>query len=223
MPWCPPRSCRSRPPTCSPATSTGSSSSPDATPKQETQVSKIVSLVVKFGALLFVLGLDKQNALNLQLLGGVWILQTLVAIVAGLFTRWFHRWALLLGWAVAMVYGTVQAYRQVVPVTVTKLVNGQPVAPLRGTRHFGGSLAVFPFTNTKVYIAATALLINVLVAVVATLVLRAIKAPAGTDETEPADYHSEAASPDVLAEADRELTGAEASVSQRSGRRQRRT
>ncbi len=58
-------------------------------------MSKIVSLVVKFGALLFVLGLDKQNALNMQLLGGVWILQTIVAIVAGLYTRWFHRWALL--------------------------------------------------------------------------------------------------------------------------------
>ena len=62
---------------------------------------------MKFGALLFVLGLDKQNAINMQLLGGVWILQTIVAIVAGLYTRWFHRWALLLGWAVGMVYGTV--------------------------------------------------------------------------------------------------------------------
>ena len=41
-------------------------------------MSKIVSLVVKFGALLFVLGLDRQNAINLQLLGGVWILQTLL-------------------------------------------------------------------------------------------------------------------------------------------------
>ena len=50
---------------------------PDATPKQEAQVSKIVSLVVKFGALLFVLSLDRQNAINFQLLGGVWILQTL--------------------------------------------------------------------------------------------------------------------------------------------------
>ncbi len=81
---------------------------PNATPKEEAQVSKIVSLVVKFGALLFVLGLDKQNAINFQLLGGVWILQTILAIVAGLYTRWFHRWALLAGWAAAMVYGTVR-------------------------------------------------------------------------------------------------------------------
>ena len=79
---------------------------PDATHADEAKVSKIASLVVKFGALLFVLGLDKQNAINMQLLGGVWILQTFVSIVAGLFTRWFHRWALLAGWAVGMVYGT---------------------------------------------------------------------------------------------------------------------
>ena len=83
---------------------------PDATHAEEAKVSKLASLVVKFGALLFVLGLDKQNAINMQLLGGVWILQTFVSIVAGLFTRWFHRWALLAGWAVGMVYGTIAAY-----------------------------------------------------------------------------------------------------------------
>jgi len=70
---------------------------PEATDAQEAKVSKIVSLITKLGALLFVLTLDKQNALNFQLLGGVWILQTLPAIVFGLFTRWFHRWALLIG------------------------------------------------------------------------------------------------------------------------------
>jgi solute:Na+ symporter, SSS family len=182
---------------------------PDASPKHEAQVSKIVSLVVKFGALLFVLGLDKQNALNMQLLGGVWILQTLVAIVVGLYTRWFHRWALLLGWAAGMAYGTIQAYRQQVPVVVTKLVGGQPVKTVHGTRHFGSPIADFPFTNTKIYIAATALLINVLVAVLVTLVLRLTRAPAGTDETEPADYWSDVPSEEVLIEAQREVAGVE--------------
>ena len=73
---------------------------PDANDAQEAKVSKIVSLITKVGALIFVLTLDKQNALNFQLLGGIWILQTLPSIVFGLFTRWFHRWALLAGWAV---------------------------------------------------------------------------------------------------------------------------
>jgi SSS family solute:Na+ symporter len=181
----------------------------DANPREEARVSKIVSLVVKFGALLFVLGLDRQNAINLQLLGGVWILQTLLTVVAGLFTRWFHRWALLLGWAVAMVYGTVQAYRQEIPNTSISLVNGAPKLEVNGTRHFGSPLAMFPFTDTKVYIGVTAFLINVLVAVVLTLVFRAIKAPAGVDATEPADYYSDSASSEVIAEAEREISGRE--------------
>ena len=154
----------------------------DAPPAEEARVSKIASLVVKFGALLFVLEMDRQNAINLQLLGGVWILQTLLTIVAGLYTRWFHRWALLLGWAAAMVYGTVTAYRQTVPNAKIKMVNGQPVTTVHGLRHFGSSIADFPFTSTKVYIAASALVINVVVAVVLTVIFRAIKAPAGVDD-----------------------------------------
>ena len=50
---------------------------PDATPAQESRVAKIVSLVVKVGALVFVIVLPTKYAIDLQLLGGVWILQTL--------------------------------------------------------------------------------------------------------------------------------------------------
>jgi SSS family solute:Na+ symporter len=182
---------------------------PDASPKHEAQVAKLVSLVVKFGALLFVLGLDRQNALNMQLLGGVWILQTIVAIVGGLYTRWFHRWALLLGWAAGMAYGTVAAYRQTVPVVVTKLVNGKAVTTTHGIRHFGSSLANFPFTHEKLYIAATALVINIIVAVIVTLVLRAVRVPAGTDETAPDDYYADVPSEKVVSVASREVAGME--------------
>ena len=59
---------------------------PRATPPQEARQSKIVSLVVKFGALVFVLGWPNKFAINLQLLGGIWILQTLPALVSALFT-----------------------------------------------------------------------------------------------------------------------------------------
>jgi solute:Na+ symporter, SSS family len=148
---------------------------PDANPKHEATVSKITSLVVKFGALIFVLALDKQNAINLQLLGGVWILQTFVSIVSGLYTRWLHRWALLVGWAVGMVYGTVAAYHQ----------------SSAATKHFGGSLATFPYTHTKVYIAFSALVLNIVVSVVLTLILRALHAPDGRDHTTDEDYYAE--------------------------------
>ena len=73
---------------------------PDVTPQGEAKVAKIVSLVVKLGALVFVLFIPTQFAINLQLLGGVWIVQTFPAIVFGLFFRWFRAPALMAGWAV---------------------------------------------------------------------------------------------------------------------------
>src|SRR5207237_3835917 len=64
---------------------------------------------VKGGALAFILALPTKYAIDLQLLGGVWVLQTLPAIVGGLLTRWLHRWALLAGWAAGMATGTLMA------------------------------------------------------------------------------------------------------------------
>src|ERR671933_1578839 len=60
---------------------------PQADEREESQVAKVASLVVKAGALAFILFLPNKYAIDLQLLGGVWILQTLPAIVFGLFTR----------------------------------------------------------------------------------------------------------------------------------------
>ena len=145
---------------------------PDATPREEAQVSKIVSLVVKVGALVFVLALSRSFAINLQLLGGVWILQTFPAIVVGLYTRWFHRWALLIGWAVAMAYGTWLAYDVASPTQA----------------HFGGPLSNFPGTETKVYIAAIAFLANLVVTIVLTVFFRAMKVDAGVDRTRADDF-----------------------------------
>jgi len=151
---------------------------PGATSAEEAHVSKVVSLVVKFGALVFVLGLDKSFAINLQLLGGIWILQTFPAIVFGLYTRWFHRHALLAAWAVAMIYGTRVAY-------------GVPV-PGKLHSHFGGPTATVGLVHSKVYIALTAFVINVGLAVVLTLVFRALRLPAGTDQTADGDYLADA-------------------------------
>ncbi|NYG06089.1 SSS family solute:Na+ symporter [Phycicoccus badiiscoriae] len=155
---------------------------PDATHAQEAKVGKLVSLLVKAFALVFVLALDKQNAINFQLLGGIWILQTLPAIVVGLYTRWFHKWALLAGWAVGMVYGTIAAYNVINPTT-------------KG--HFGGSLAMIPMIGQMGYIAMTALVINLLIATVATVLLKALKVAGGPDETIKGDYFADAGDPRV--------------------------
>src|SRR5205085_538833 len=85
---------------------------PAADAGEQTRVAKIASLVVKVGALMFVIFLPTKYAIDLQLLGGVWILQTLPSIIVGLFTRWFHKGALVAGWAVGMSVGTWMAASQ---------------------------------------------------------------------------------------------------------------
>jgi solute:Na+ symporter, SSS family len=149
----------------------------DATPSQEAQQSRVASLLVKFGALAFVLFVSTTYALDLQLLGGVWILQTFPAIVVGLYTRWFHRWALLAGWAVGMGWGTWTAYG------IPKI--GDPGS------HFGSPLSPFPFTDTLIYTGFTAILLNLIVVVGLTVILRALKVDPGVDQTSPADYHAD--------------------------------
>jgi solute:Na+ symporter, SSS family len=143
---------------------------PYATPAEETRVARIASLLIKVGALGFVLELNKTFSINLQLLGGIWILQTFPAVVIGLYTRWFHRYALCLGWAVAMVYGTIAAYR------TTSSVQS----------HFASSsTAVFGHIT---YIAIVALILNVAVSAVFTVIFRLIGIQDGYDETKPSDY-----------------------------------
>jgi solute:Na+ symporter, SSS family len=83
---------------------------PQVTAAGEAAVAKITSLAVKVGALLVILYLPTQFALDLQLLGGLWILQTLPALIFGLFTRWFTAPALLAGWAVGLFGGTYLAW-----------------------------------------------------------------------------------------------------------------
>jgi SSS family solute:Na+ symporter len=143
---------------------------PSASPRLETRVSQWASLVVKFGALIFAIKLPHTFAINLQLLGGIWILQTFPMMVGGLFTRWFHRWALLAGWLAGMIAGTLAAYN-----------TSSPTAS-----HWAASSdIVFGFS---VYIGVSAFILNLAVAVALTLVLKAVNVPEGADETLPHQY-----------------------------------
>jgi solute:Na+ symporter, SSS family len=142
--------------------------SPDATDRQESQMAKWVSLVVKFGALVFIIFVPLQYAIQLQLLGGIWIIQTLPAVVIGLYTRWFNPWALLVGWAVGTFVGTSMAVA----------VNFAAVYPLViGSWTFPG------------YIALYTLILNLAIAIVLTPVLNALGAKP-VDQTAAADYHA---------------------------------
>jgi SSS family solute:Na+ symporter len=145
----------------------------EASPRLQTRVSQWASLTVKVGALLFAVELPKTFSINLQLLGGIWILQTFPALVSGLFTRWFHRYALLAGWLAGMVFGTLAAYKVATPTT----------------SHWAGS--VDTIWGHTYYIGLTAIILNLLVAVVLTLVFKAVRVPEGTDETSPEEYRAD--------------------------------
>jgi solute:Na+ symporter, SSS family len=155
----------------------------DATPAEEARMSKLASLVVKAGAVAVILVLDPQFSIDLQLIGGVIILQTLPAIVIGLYTRWCHGWALLAGWLIGLVSGLYMLYDTPNPTT--------------GKTHFGGSsylLSNFGLgSKVSVYTGVLALLANLIVVVVGTLLLKAVRAPEPPDSTRSADYELEAA------------------------------
>jgi SSS family solute:Na+ symporter len=85
---------------------------PGCTEAEEAQMAKIVSLVVKIGAVVFILALPQAYAIQLQLLGGIWIIQLLPAIVLGLYTRSCNGWALFVGWAAGLAIGTAMAGTQ---------------------------------------------------------------------------------------------------------------
>ena len=140
------------------------------TDKQEAQMAKWVSLIVKFGALVFILFVPTKYAIQLQLLGGIWIIQTLPAVMLGTYTRWFNSWALLLGWAAGTIAGTVMAVA----------ANLAPTYPLSFAGHS------FPG-----YTALYTLILNLALAAVLTPVFNTLsEGRVRIDETVAADYHA---------------------------------
>src|SRR6202790_4986367 len=138
------------------------------TDKQESHVAKLTSLIVKVGALIFILFVPTQYAVQLQLLGGIWIIQTLPAVMLGAYTRWFNAWALLVGWAVGTFAGTAMA----ISVHLT------PTFPL--------AIAGYTFPG---YTAVYSVILNLLVAIVLTPVFNAFAGgKVRADQTVAADY-----------------------------------
>ncbi|NKE55551.1 sodium:solute symporter [Lentzea sp. PSKA42] len=166
----------------------------NATPAEEAKQAKLASLVVKFGAVAFIVFIDPQFSIDLQLIGGVIILQTLPAVAIALYTRWFHVWGLVAGWFAGMAYGMYLLYL---------------IPSADGSRkHFGSSalslekLSLFgwnPFEGVKmtIYVGVPALMMNLIVAVVVTLIAKRAKVFNGTDQTDPSDYHVDEDSPRV--------------------------
>tara|TARA_R110000824_G_scaffold390760_2_gene587363 strand:- start:23700 stop:25235 length:1536 start_codon:yes stop_codon:yes gene_type:complete len=141
---------------------------PDCSNADEARVAKIVSLVAKGGALFFVLALDTRLAIQLQLLGGIWIIQTLPAVFFGLYTRWLDPRALLIGWALGIGTGTWMAW----------------------VLNFKGSiwpLEIFGYTVPG-YAAFYTVILNIVVSVVLTIAFNIVSKSKHTDVTTESDY-----------------------------------
>jgi len=140
---------------------------PDCSHVEESQMAKWMSLIVKAGALVFIVTINLQYAIEMQLLGGILIIQTLPAVIFGLYTRWFNSWALLIGWAVGTVTGTVVFAEA-----------GNKVTWL---------LTLFGY-GLPGYTALYTLILNTAVAGVLTAVFKALKLGVDRDETAASDY-----------------------------------
>ncbi len=141
---------------------------PDCKPAREAQVAKLVSLVVKAGALFFIIELPTSYAIQLQLLGGIIIIQTLPAVIFGLYTNKLNPWALLIGWGAGIGSGTWMAYAGAFKVSIYPL-------------------QLFGYT-IPCYAAVSSLVVNIAVSVALSWVFHAVRRTPPNDETVDADY-----------------------------------
>ncbi len=125
---------------------------PAVTPAGEAKVAKVTSLLVKVGALACIVFLPTQFAIDLQLLGGLWILQTFPSVVFGLFFRFFKAPGLLAGWAVGLAGGSWIVFADGLKPVHTLVIGG---------------------ASYTVYVGLLALVANIVVAAVVSAVLPA--------------------------------------------------
>jgi SSS family solute:Na+ symporter len=136
---------------------------PNLPPGKEAGLAKLVSLIVKLGALLILFVMPTQFAIDLQLLGGVWMIQIFPALIFGLYTRWFTGPALLVGWAVGTILGTWLSW---------------------GATNWTPASNFFGWLSFNSYNGLTSVIVNIIVAAILSPVLRGSSA----DQTTEADY-----------------------------------
>ena len=143
---------------------------PTCTEREESSTAKIVSLAIKLGALAFILLLPTTDVINFQLLGGIWIIQTLPAVFLGLYTNWFHRYALAIGLVGGLIAGTWMVVIQ----------------------NFASSVYTISFAGLSIpaYAAVSALVVNLVCCAALTLLFRTLGISAGRDATRAADFEA---------------------------------
>lgn len=79
---------------------------PGCSAREESTVAKVVSAIIKFGALAFILAVTTKYVLYFQTAGGAWMLQTLPAVFLAIWLPRLDRFAAIAGWAVGIGWTT---------------------------------------------------------------------------------------------------------------------
>jgi SSS family solute:Na+ symporter len=137
------------------------------TEHQEANMAKTISLLVKVGALAFILFGPTRLAINLQHVGNVLVIQTLPAVFLGLYTNWFHRRALIVG----LVGGLL--------ISASILFSQDVLSP------FWSPVVSLGWLDAQVplYAAVPSLIVNLVLCVSLTPVFRMLGVPSGRDYT----------------------------------------
>ncbi len=142
--------------------------SPNADPENESKMARYFAIAVIICALAFIYFLPLKYAIELQLLGGMWMIQVLPAVVFSLFTRFYNGWALLAGWSIGFLLATHYA-----------LAN-----------HLVGAIYAFHFFGLTVpcYIALWTLVVNVIISTALSPIFHAFWPDRIHDITMESDY-----------------------------------
>ena len=119
---------------------------PNITLHNEARSAKWIAVIFEFIALGFVFAVPATYAIQLQLLGGIIILQTLPAVFLALFTDKLNKYSVMVGWAAGIITG----------ISLLEYVN-----------HYGlltKSLISSPFG--VIFIGAVALAVNLIIVVI---------------------------------------------------------
>lgn len=137
-------------------------------PAREARIAKFVCVVVGLGGLFFAIGLPVPYAIQLQLLGGVWIIQTLPSVLLGLYFRQLHPFALVAGWLSGIIAGTAMSWTRTGIATTYVL-------------HVFG-------TAIPCYAALSSLVLNILISLVLSFAFNFMSRDVRQDATEATDY-----------------------------------
>ena len=136
-----------------------------------TRATKVLCLGMVAFALIFVAFVKVRYAIDFQLMGGSWMLQVFPALIFGLYTRWFHPKALLVGWLCGMIAATAMGFSNFATGNIVTIFG----------LHFAGMTLMG-------FVAFYALVLNIIVAGALTWVLRAVNVGTGIDATSVGDY-----------------------------------